>query len=541
MELHFASVWEAIADLVPERDALVHGGRRVSWRRYDQEAARLAATLSDHGLGRDSKVGLYLYNGPEYLLAQHAAFKIRAVPVNVNYRYLDDELAYLLDNSDSEVLFFHSSLGDRVARVRERLPKLKAVIEVADDASHLPGALAYDEAAANPAPFPRIERPGRDLYMLYTGGTTGMPKGVMYRHDLFMAGLLEQHAATVGLEVPTSVEEIPALVRAVEAQGGVVSVPTCPLMHGTGMWVGAMRALVVGGSVVTLTGRSFDPDELWRTVERERVSTIVIVGDGFARPMLRALEEAESRGEGYELGSVKGIISSGAMWSAQVKDGLLARIDAVLADGLGSTEGGGYGLSVSSRAQPGTTATFSLGPATKVLSEDGREIPPGTGEPGLLASRTAAYGYFKDAERTAQTFRMVGGAPYVITGDWATVEADGTIRLLGRGNQCINSGGEKVFPEEVEEAIKRHPAVEDCLVVGLPDERFGQQVVAVACLRGDAVDGEGLREWLRDQISHYKIPRRFVLVDQVRRTPNGKADYPWARQAAQAALGAPAP
>ncbi|HEX5365861.1 MAG TPA: AMP-binding protein [Acidimicrobiales bacterium] len=536
MDLHFATAWEVVADACADVDAIVQGDRHVSYRDFDDGAARFAGALAAAGLRPGAKVSLYLYNSPEYLVAQHGAFKARAVPVNVNYRYLGDELAYLLDDSGSEALVFHSSLGERVAAVAGRLPRLRLLIEVDDGGGHhVDGAVAFDDLLAAHAPQPRIERPGDDLYMLYTGGTTGMPKGVMYHHHDFVAGLYLSFAL-LGLPAPTSVEGIPPFLDALAGRDRLVSVPCPPLMHGTGMWVGGMPPLLSGGTVVLLENRSFDAHELWRVCERRRVTRITIVGDAFARPMLRALDELEAEGTHLDLSSVEAVVSSGAMWSAEVKEGLTARLGAVLVDALGSTEGGGYGVTAAAGGTRVETARFQLAPGTRVLTEDGRDVEPGSGEPGLLATQTAAFGYHGDAEKTARTFREIDGERYVLTGDWATVAADGTVDLLGRGSTCINSGGEKVYPEEVEEALKRHEAVDDCLVVGLPHERFGQQVVAVAgCSRDGRPTGADLRAWLRGSLSGYKVPREVVVVDEVRRAPNGKADYGWARRVVEEA------
>jgi fatty-acyl-CoA synthase len=534
MSMHLASVWETVADTVPDAEAVVSAQQRLTYRQLDDQAARFAAALTAAGVEPDAKVALYLYNGSEYLVAQFGAYKVRAAAVNVNYRYLDEELRYLLDDSDSEVIVFHSSLGDRVARVRDQLPRLKLLVEVDDGGEHLEGADRWDDLLAAHEPEPRRERPDGDTYMLYSGGTTGMPKGVLYRQGEFARNLYGNFALLgLPVETPTEIEQIAPFVAAMAGDQRITAVPCCPLMHGTGMWVAAMPALCSGGTVVLLSGRSFDPAELLRTVETERVTRIVIVGDAFARPILREIEEAESAGHPYDLTSVSGIVSSGAMWSQEVKDGLTARLDAMLLDALGSSEGGGYGVNAAAKGLSAPTAKFDLVPGTKVLTEDGREVTLGSGEQGLLATPTAARGYYKDPEKTARTFRELDGDWYVVTGDWATVADDGTIALLGRGSNCINTGGEKVFPEEVEEALKRHPAVADCLVVGQPDERLGQQVVAVVGLEagsdGPAPTGEELRSWLRGSLSGYKIPRTVTVLDAVRRAPNGKADYDWAR------------
>jgi 3-oxocholest-4-en-26-oate---CoA ligase len=540
MELHFASVWEAVADLVPDRDAIVQGPRRMTYGEFDEAAARFASALEGVGVGTDGKVALFLYNCPEYLVAQHGAFKCRAAAVNVNYRYLDEELAYLLENSEADVLVFHSSLGDRVARVRDKLPTLRLLVEVDDGGgSVVDGAVRFEAVLAAHPVQPRRARSGDDVYLLYTGGTTGLPKGVMFRHRDFVHGNIYAQFAAMGLTPPETIEDIAPMLERISALGPIVTVPCCPLMHGTGMWVSAMRALVSGGTVVLLEGRTYDAHEMWEAVERERITEIVIVGDAFARPMLRALQEGAASGRRpYETASVRLIVSSGAIWSAEIKEGLSAYLAADLFDALGSTEGGGYGAATARRGRAAQTARFSLVPGTKVVTEDGREVTPGSGERGLLASETTAFGYFKDPEKTARTFLQLEGRSYAMTGDWATVDANGTITLLGRGSNCINSGGEKIFPEEVEEALKRHGDVDDCLVVGLPDERFGQQVVAlVGSSRPERPRGDDLRVWLRSSLSGYKIPKAVLVLDSVRRAPNGKADYPWARATAAARLG----
>jgi len=537
--LDFASVWEEVADAVPDHDAIVQGTRRVSYAAFDEAAARFAAALEAAGLAEGAKVGLYLYNSPEYLIAQHGAFKHRATPINVNYRYLDDELCYLLDNCDAEALAFHSSLGPCVERVRDRLPRITLLVEVRDGGEHVDGAIGFDELLASRAPQPRQTRAGEDLYMLYTGGTTGMPKGVMYAQGDFTERLLAAfELLALDQPVPTTRAAIAPFVHSMAMRGTDVSIPCCPLMHGTGMWVGAMPVLLSGGTVALLESRTFDPHEVWQLTEREGVTRIVIVGDPFARPLLRALEEREATGHPYETSSIRNVISAGAIWSAEIKDGLRSRLAATLFDALGSTEGGTYAMSTADHGHGSATATFMLSPDTRVITEDGKDVERGSGERGLLASRTGSLGYYKDAEKTARTFVRLDGDAFVITGDWATVDVDGAITLLGRGSNCINSGGEKIFPEEVEEAIKRHPLVEDCLVVGLPDERFGQRVVAVVGAATPPVADE-IREFLRSSLSHFKIPRDVVFRAVVQRAPNGKADYQWALAAATESLGPP--
>jgi fatty-acyl-CoA synthase len=525
MQIHFANVWGAIADEVGDRIALIHGDEQVTWREYDERAARLAQAFLDLGLGPDSKVALYLYNGPEYVIAQYAAFKIRGVPINVNYRYTDNELLYLLDNSDAEVLFFHTSLGDRVERVMAKADKVKAYIEVDDGGSHVEGALRWNDVLAANQPAERIEGQPGDVYMLYTGGTTGMPKGVMYAQGVFPMALAAFGAAISGIAPPATIDEL--LASTVDPPP--VWLAACPQMHGTGMWLGTMAPLLMKGAVVTLVNRSFDADELWRAVEREGVSAVIIVGDSFAKPMLRALDDNPGA---YDLSSLKVIVSSGVMFSTEVKEALLKHLDVTIYDGLGSTEGS-MGTTISTRADIGTTAKFTTAPSVKVITEDGRVVEPGSDEIGMVAAVSASLGYFKDPEKSERTFKIIDGVPHSLPGDYAKVAADGSLILLGRGSNCINTGGEKVFPEEVEEAVKANAAVYDCLVVGVDDEKFGQRVVAVASLHPGASATEAeLIEGAGDHVARYKLPKQVIIVDKVQRAPNGKADYPWAREVA---------
>ena len=534
MEMHFASVWESIADVIGDETAVVHGDTRRSWSEYDERAARMAAAYVAAGLGSDSKIGLYMYNGNEYLEAQYGGFKMRGVPVNVNYRYLDEELWYLLDNSDAEALVFHSSLGDRVARVVDRLPKLKLLVEVDDGGpGQVPGAQAYEAVLAGHDPMPRISRAEDDIYMLYTGGTTGMPKGVMYAMGGMTGGFVTSGFPLLGLAAPSDASEIAALVKgAAEAGNRLISIPAAPLMHGTGVWLGAFIPHLAGGVVTTLQNRSLDADELLRLVEAEAVTNLTIVGDAFAKPIIRALDAAVAAGRPYDTSSLKMVISSGVMWTAEVKEQLLDRVEQlVLLDAIGSTEGS-MGMSITMKGLPPSTAKFSQMPTTKVFTDDDREVQPGSGEIGMVAAGgNVPFGYFKDPEKSARTFRVINGQRYSFPGDLAMVADDGSLILLGRGSQVINSGGEKIFPEEVEEAVKRVAGVHDCLVVGIDDEKFGQAVTAVVSLNEGAAATEGeIIAGVKGQLAGFKAPKRVVFVSQVPRAPNGKADYKAAKQ-----------
>jgi 3-oxocholest-4-en-26-oate---CoA ligase len=539
MESHYATLWEAVADAIGDREAIVFGDVRRTWSDYEDRAARLAAAFAAAGLGPEAKIGLYLYNSPEYLEAQFAAFKGRHVPVNVNYRYLDDELLYLLENSDAQALFFHRSLGDRVARVMERARNVKLWVEVDDDGEPVPGAVGYESLIDAHDPAPRITRSEDDVYMLYTGGTTGMPKGVMYDMGSMVRGFVAMGFPVFGLGVPAT-DEIPALTATLwKERGGLTSIPACPLMHGTGVWLGAMMPQMAGARIALLTARSFDAHELWSVSQREGATQIVIVGDAFAKPMLRALDEARAEGRPYDPSSVRFLVSSGVMWTTEVKQQLLDWNDWVLIDAMGSTEGS-MGTQVTTRGNVGQTARFAMNPTTRVFTEDGCPVQPGSGEAGMVAAGgLVPIGYFKDEKKSRATFRTIEGVRYSFPGDWARVEADGSLTLLGRGSNCINTAGEKVYPEEVEEAVKQHPDVLDCLVVGVADEKFGQRVTAVASPRpGRSLDPEALRSFARTKLAAYKVPKQLFVVDRVQRAPNGKADYPWARKVVEERAGA---
>ncbi len=540
---HFGAIWESIAKAVPEAIAVAQGQRRVNWHDYEQNAARIAQCLLDAGLAPHARVGLYLYNGPEYCEANFAALKIRGVPININYRYLDQELAYLLDNADVAALIYHTSLSDRVARVRHLVPGMTVLIEVddgpaADGTLHVDGALAYATIQTTVAPAAPIAPHGDELYMFYTGGTTGMPKGVTYSLRDFTHFFLESYPTMIGLQPFGGPAELGAKAREIVDSGvALAAMSAPPLMHGTGNWLGMMAPMALGGTAVLLEGRGLDAVELWDAVERERVQQLIIVGDAFARPMLRALDAAPGR---WDLSCLRLMLSSGAMWSMEVKQALLAHLPTIaLADVLGSTEGG-MGQSIMTRdTPPGETAKFALRPTTRVFTEDGREVQPGSGEIGMVANGGLVPLYYhKDAEKSARTFRTVGGQRYSFPGDMATVETDGSITLLGRGSNCINTGGEKVFPEEVEEILKQHPAVEDALVFGEPDEQFGNRVVGVASLApGSVATADEVIRLARERLSSYKLPKRLAIVDHVPRAPNGKADYTRAKQLFAAALG----
>ncbi|WP_337188194.1 AMP-binding protein [Phenylobacterium sp.] len=541
MPWHFAAVWDAIAEAVPDAPAVVEGPLRRTWRRYEERAARVASALVAAGLGPDSKVAIYGYNSAAYLEALYAVVKARCVPVNVNYRYAEQELAYLLDNADAEAVIFDAQFGPRLDAVLPALSGLKLLVEIDDDSDlRLTRAARLETLVETYPPLTPGDYSEDDIWMLYTGGTTGMPKGVMYRQGDYSRAMLAGFD-WVGLPRPATREQLQIAVRQLQADGRApVSAPACPLMHGTGLNGGVLLPHALGGCAVVFRNTGFDADALWRLVAAERISDLTIVGDAFARPMLAALEAAEAAGRPYDVSSLRRILSSGVMFSREMKEGLLRFADITITDSMGASEGGMANSTVSRAHPPRETARFVANPSTRVFTEDGREVTPGSDEVGLIANGGfSPIGYYKDSVKTAATFRVIDGQRYSFPGDFAKVAADGGLILLGRGSNCINTGGEKVFPEEVEEALKAHAAVTDALVVGLPDARFGERIVAVVSTASeDAPDEEGLIAAVRARIADYKRPRAVVFVREVRRAPNGKADYAWARAAAVEALAA---
>ncbi len=536
---HYADAVEALADLLGDDPVLTHAGRHRSWHDFDERSARLGQAFADAGLKPGSKVGLLLYNCSEYYEAFLAALKMRMVPFNINYRYVGAELAYLLENSDCEALVYHRSLAGVVDEVLPGAPLVKLALEVDDGEGKAHASRDYEAALVAATPAPRIARAPDDYHLMYTGGTTGMPKGVICEVTPWTTGLVAMFAKNVlGIDPPPA--DLPQLLGTVKVlrSRGVVPVimPSSPLMHTAGL-ANSLPFQLLGGRCVTLPNKTFDPMEIWRTVASERVMATVIVGDAFARPMLAALDEAKARGETLDLSSLKIVISSGVLWSKGVKEQMLEWLDATLIDGVGATEGP-MALQISRRGQAGATARFIPLAETRLFAEDGREIPKGSDEPGLIAAGGPALpaGYYKDPEKTAKTFRIVDGQRLAFIGDWGSWNPDGTMQLLGRGSACINTGGEKVYPEEVEQVLGTHPDVADCLVIGLPDERFGQRVVAlVAARRADAALAASLPDFVQGKMAGYKRPRAFFEVASVPRMPNGKADYKAARAIAEQA------
>jgi acyl-CoA synthetase (AMP-forming)/AMP-acid ligase II len=528
---NLADIWEAVADAAPERTAHICGERVLSWADFDRRANALAEDLIASGLGQQSKVAAYLHNGPEYLETYGAAFKAAMVPVNVNFRYGPTELHYLLDNADAEAVVFHAQFGPVLDGIREELEKVRRWYVVDDGADRPVWATPYEEVVAPGAARvkPPWNRSGDDLLLLYTGGTTGMPKGVMWRQADLVSVLGGGGNPFVGLPAATDIEELRQ--RVADGQGALVQLPACPLMHGTGQF-SAFIAMILGGAVVTIPDPRFDAARLWRTVETHGVQAIAIVGDAFARPLLA---ELDARPGEYDLSRLIVINSSGVMWSQEVKDGLLRHIPhVILFDSLGSSEAVGMGASLAGGGMSADTAKFGLGEGARVVGPNDEDVQPGSGEVGMIAlPGFLPVGYYKDPDKSARTFRVIDGTRYTIPGDCATVDADGTIRLMGRGSAVINTGGEKVYPEEVEEVIKRMSAVADAVCVGVPDQRFGERVCALVQLEpGAALEPGDVMDAVRAELAGYKVPRVVYFTETIGRSPAGKVDYPGLRQKA---------
>ncbi len=519
---NLADIWEHNADRFPDTVVQIQGDRCFTWAEFDRRADGIAATLLLAGAQHQDKVAHYLYNCPEYLESMFGMFKAGLVPINTNYRYSDDELAYLWDNADAVAVIFHGVFAERCAAMRTRVPNVHTWIWVDDGHGSCPEWAMPYETAATSALSRTIAPWGRspdDLYILFTGGTTGMPKGVMWRQD-DMVGSLDAPSrqplpATPGWDA----------FDARLSKPGPRNLPAAPLMHGTGAF-NAMWNLVLAGSVVTTVGRHFEAVELLDTVQALRVNSLSIVGDAFAKPILRALDAEPDR---WDISSLRVIVSSGVMWAAETKAGLLRHNQRlIMIDSLGSSEAIGMASNTTTAdGDAGGTASFSLGPNTKVLSDDGTEVVPGSGERGRVALRgRTPVGYYKDEAKSAKTFVTFEGVRWSIPGDFAEVEADGTLRLYGRGSQCINTGGEKVYPEEVEEVLKLHPTVADAAVVGVPDDRFGEAITAlVEAHAGDEVDEALLIAHVRSSLAHFKAPKRVLTIKSVARAANGKLDY----------------
>jgi 3-oxocholest-4-en-26-oate---CoA ligase len=529
---NFATVLETVADVRADRPAVTHGDRTLTWRELDERASRLAAFLAERGIGAQARVAIALYNGPEYLESVFAVLKLRAIPVNVNYRYRAEEMRHLFGDAQVAAVIFDASLGVRVAEAQAGTPGRHTLIQVGEAPTADPVS-GYEQIIRAADPLPRAAR-GVDHWLMYTGGTTGQPKGVLVSHAWLYPVASGNGFGLIGEPVPDSLDALRATTQRLSARGdALVCLPAPPLMHATGMYT-SLGALLASGRVVYLTSRSYDPDELARTVAAQQVDTVSIVGDVFALPLADALDRAAQAGRPYDLSSLRRMLSVGVTWSADVKRRLLAHGDFVCRDVVAASEGGPFAISETRRGDQVVTSRFLLLPGARVIDEAGRDVVPGSGQVGVLAAPADdEIGYLGDPAKTAQTFRTLGGRRWVVPGDLASLEADGSVIFHGRGSRVINTGGEKVFAEEVEQVLIEHPGVRDALVVGVPDPRWGQRVTAVVAPAGGTEPTvDALVAHVAGRLADYKKPRAIVFVPEIRRSPSGKADLRWAQATA---------
>ena len=526
----YGDILEAVEKITPEdQPALIHGDRVTNWGSFVHRTNNLARNLLASGVEPGEKIAFYMRNCPEYSEGIAAGFKAGLTHVNVNYRYIEQELIYLLDNSDATVVIYNSEFQHYVDEIKNQLLGVKLWLVVDDGRTS-----AYENMANNgDGSSPNIKHSPDDLLFLYTGGTTGMPKGVMWRHDDLFQVLGAGGNARLGT---TPCADLAEFLERLKANPKTVNLPLPPLMHGTGL-LSAVGAMAAGGTCITLTSQGFEPKLALENITKHKVTQVTIVGDAFARPMLEVLDENP---EEYDISSVSVINSSGVMWTREIKAGLLKHNEnLLLSDAFSSSEAIGIGTSLMTKDQTIDVAKFSLGPNCKVFSEDLIEVKPGTGESGMVAVRGfLPVGYYKDQEKTDKTFKIIDGVRYSIPGDWVRVEDDGSLTLLGRGSNCINTAGEKVYPEEVEEALKLHDTIADALVVGVKDAKWGQSITAVVQPNdGCMIDELELKKFSRKHLAAYKLPKQILVKGNLNRAPNGKADYKSIQEYAERQLG----
>lgn len=530
MALNIADLAEHAIDAVPDRVALICGDEQLTYAQLEERANRLAHYLKDQGVKKDDKVGLYCRNRIEIVIGMLGIVKAGAILVNVNFRYVEGELKYLFENSDMVALIHERRYADRVDNVLPETPNVKTVLVVedgSDDDFARYGGVPFEDALALGSPERDFgPRSADDIYLLYTGGTTGFPKGVMWRHEDIYRVLFGGTDFATGEPIADEYD----LSKQAAANAPMIRLPIPPMIHGATQ--SATWMALFSGQTVVLTPE-FDADQVWRLIHDHKVNLLFFTGDAMARPLLDALLAHQDEGNTYDLSSLFLLASTAALFSTSLKEKFLELLpNRVITDSIGSSETGFGGTSIVAKGQSHTGGPrVTIDKNTKVLDEDGNPVVPGSGVRGIIAKcGHIPVGYFKDEKKTAETFRTYHGVRYAIPGDYAEVEADGSVTMLGRGSVSINSGGEKIYPEEVEAALKGHPDVFDALVVGVPDERFGQHVAAVVQPReGTRPTLESLDAHVRTEIAGYKVPRSLWLVDEVKRSPAGKPDYRWAK------------
>jgi 3-oxocholest-4-en-26-oate---CoA ligase len=529
--LNIADLAEHAIDAVPDRVALICGDEQLTYAQLEEKANRLAHYLVDQGVKKDDKVGLHCRNRIEIVVAMLGIVKAGAILVNVNYRYVEGELRYLFDNSDMVALVHERQYSDRVANVLPDTPNVKTILVVEDGSDNdyqRYGGIEFYSAIAQGSPERDFgERSADDIYLLYTGGTTGFPKGVMWRHEDIYRVLFGGTDFATGEFVKDEYD----LAKAAAANPPMIRYPIPPMIHGATQSATWMSIL---SGQTTLLAPEFNADEVWQTIHDHKVNLLFFTGDAMARPLLDALTEDSN----YDLSPLFLLSSTAALFSPSIKEKLLELLpNRIITDSIGSSETGFGGISMVAKDSPRSGGPrVTIDHRTVVLDEDGNEVKPGSGVRGFIAKRgNIPVGYYKDEKKTAETFRTINGVRYAIPGDYAQVEEDGTVTMLGRGSVSINSGGEKIYPEEVEAALKAHPDVFDALVVGVPDPRYGQHVAAVVQARpGARPTLSALDSFVRSEIAGYKVPRSLWLVDEVKRSPAGKPDYRWAKEQTEA-------
>ncbi|EUA36391.1 long-chain-fatty-acid--CoA ligase FadD19 [Mycobacterium avium subsp. avium 2285 (R)] len=531
MALNIADLAEHAIDAVPDRVALICGDEKLTYAELEEKANRLAHYLLDQGVKKDDKVGLYCRNRNEIVIAMLGIVKAGAILVNVNYRYVEGELRYLFDNSDMVALVHERQYSDRVANVLPDTPNVKTILVVEDGSDkdyQRYGGVEFYSALEKGSPERDFgPRSADDIYLLYTGGTTGFPKGVMWRHEDIYRVLFGGTDFATGEFVKDEYD----LAKAAAENPPMIRYPIPPMIHGATQ---SATWMSIFSGQTTVLAPEFNADEVWRTIHEHKVNLVFFTGDAMARPLLDALNKDHD----YDLSSLFLLASTAALFSPSIKERLLELLpNRVITDSIGSSETGFGGTSIVAKDAPHAGGPrVTIDHRTVVLDEEGNEVKPGSGVRGLIAKKgNIPVGYYKDEKKTAETFKTFNGVRYAIPGDYALVEEDGTVTMLGRGSVSINSGGEKIYPEEVEGALKGHPDVFDALVVGVPDPRYGQHVAAVVQPRpGTRPSLAELDRFVRSEIAGYKVPRSLWLVDEVKRSPAGKPDYRWAKEQTEA-------
>jgi len=525
---HLANTLELVADVIPEQHAIVQGDRELTWSEFDDRASRLAAGLASNGINQGEVVAIAMYNCPEWLEAFYGILKQRTIPANINYRYLTDEMFQLLADCSASAVIFHSSLLGVILPLRDRLPQIRLWVMVDDGKRALTERiLDYEVLLACHAPAPRQERPAEEHYLSYTGGTTGLPKGVLFRLGLTTAVAHRFVNAIFGCSYTSETDPVTIARSLHEAGERLIALVAAPLMHSTGLAISAIPTLAVGGTVVLMANRSFDPHLTLTEIERTRANRLTIVGDVFARPLLEALREGRTDKTRYRCESLRIIVSSGAALTASTKQALLDYLPEVsIMESLGATEGVSFGVCECRAGDVLETGRFMTAQGVIVVDEEFNPLPEQIGHIGLLAAPAITSGYLNHPKLTAAIYRQINGVLYAAPGDYGRLEADGSLTFLGRGSGVINTGGEKVFAEEVEDALKQIDGVLDCIVIGVSDERFGQKIAAlVQPAIGVVLRESALEAAVKQRLAGYKAPRHIVFADVLPRGPNGKPDY----------------